>query len=57
MQWCLDCHRDPAPRLRPHALEFSMDTPEVPAMQATELAREAHLESTRRMTDCSTCHR
>jgi hypothetical protein len=57
MQWCLDCHRDPAPHLRPRSEEFSMDTPELPAMQATELARAAHLESRRRMTDCSTCHR
>ncbi len=57
MQWCLDCHRDPAPHLRPHAQEFSMDTPRATPAVAGELAREAHLESQRRMTDCSTCHR
>ena len=57
MQWCLECHRNPAPHLRPKAEEFAMDTPEVSAATAIELAREAHLESRRRMTDCSTCHR
>ena len=57
MQWCLACHRDPAPHLRPHAEEFALDTPEPTPAQAGLLAREAHLESRRRMTDCSTCHR
>jgi hypothetical protein len=57
MQWCLDCHRDPAPHLRPKSEEFAMDTPEVSPATASWLAREAHLESARRMTDCSTCHR
>jgi hypothetical protein len=57
MQWCLDCHRNPAPHLRPPAQVFSMDAPRASPAQAAELARAAHIESTRRMTDCSTCHR
>ena len=57
MQWCLDCHRDPAPHLRPRDEVFRMDTPEPSPAQAGALARAAHLESTRRLTDCSTCHR
>jgi hypothetical protein len=57
MQWCLECHRNPAPHLRPASQEFAMDAALPPAMQATALARAAHLESQRRMTDCSTCHR
>ncbi len=57
MQWCLDCHRNPAPHLRPPAQVFAMDAPRVPLAQAGLLAQAAHLESTRRMTDCSTCHR
>jgi len=57
MQWCLDCHRDPAPRLRPPAQVFAMDAPRATPQQAGALARAAHLESRRRMTDCSTCHR
>jgi hypothetical protein len=57
MQWCLACHRDPAPHLRPKSQEFAMDAPPPTPREAGELAREAHLESTRRLTDCSTCHR
>jgi len=57
MQWCLDCHRDPAPHLHPPSQEFAMDAPPVTPAQARALARAAHLESTRRLTDCSTCHR
>jgi hypothetical protein len=57
MGWCLDCHRDPAPRLRP------LD-------KVTDLAWEPHaderLDLGRRLQDqfdihpsedCSTCHR
>ncbi|HEX7637663.1 MAG TPA: cytochrome c3 family protein [Burkholderiaceae bacterium] len=57
MQWCLECHRDPAPHLRPRSQEFSMDAPLPTPAEAGALARAAHLESRRRMTDCSTCHR
>jgi hypothetical protein len=57
MQWCLACHRDPAPHLRPRSEVFAMDAPRVAPAQAAELARAVHLESPRRMTDCSTCHR
>jgi hypothetical protein len=57
MQWCLECHRNPAPHLRPPSQVVAMDAPLPPATQASALARAAHLESRRRMTDCSTCHR
>jgi len=57
MQWCLDCHRDPAAHLHPPAQEFAPDAPPPTPAQAGLLARAAHLESRRRMTDCSTCHR
>ena len=57
MQWCLACHRDPTPHLRPTSQEFTMDAPLPPPAEAGALARAAHLESPRRMTDCSTCHR
>ena len=57
MQWCLDCHRDPLPHLRSPAQEFSMDAPLPSPEQSRALSRAAHLESRRRMTDCSTCHR
>jgi predicted CXXCH cytochrome family protein len=57
MQWCLSCHRDPAPHLRPKSEEFAMGTPPPTPAEARALAQAAHLESTRRLTDCSTCHR
>jgi hypothetical protein len=58
MEWCLNCHRDPAPNLRPEAAEFSMDWQ--PAenkrdLGATLLAHyHIHPEA---LTDCYVCHR
>ena len=49
MQWCLSCHRDPAPHLR--ATDRVFDMGPAPRRQ------NPHLLSTQRMTDCSTCHR
>jgi len=57
MQWCLQCHRDPAPHLRPREQLFDMAAPRLAKDDARRLAQAAHLESTRRLTDCSTCHR
>lgn len=57
MQWCLQCHRDPAPHLRPHDRLFDMAAPRLSEGDARNLARLMKIESTRRMTDCSTCHR
>ena len=57
MQWCIQCHRDPGHRLRPHAQLFDMEAPRLSAADAQNLARAMKLESTRRLTDCSTCHR
>jgi hypothetical protein len=56
MQWCLDCHRDPAPHLHPKSEVFSMAAPADGAVTA-RLVEAAHLQGTRRLTDCSTCHR
>jgi hypothetical protein len=55
MQWCLSCHRDPGPHLHPHDQVTAM--PAAPPTPAQERALTQHLESTRRLTDCSTCHR
>ncbi|MBV9191901.1 MAG: cytochrome c3 family protein, partial [Betaproteobacteria bacterium] len=49
MQWCLACHRDPAPHLRAPDRVFDMG----PAPRQ----ENPHLLSTQRLTDCSTCHR
>ncbi|HVS15184.1 MAG TPA: cytochrome c3 family protein [Thermoanaerobaculia bacterium] len=56
MAWCLDCHRDPAPHLRP--LEAVTDMEWTPLEGHQELARQAMTE--RQIdppTDCSGCHR
>jgi len=55
MQWCLACHRDPEPHLRPAQYEFDMrSTSEIRARYGAPVVK---LASTRRLTDCSTCHR
>ena len=52
MEWCLDCHRDPQPFLRPKAELYDTNwAPDAPH----ELSREPR--SARALTDCSTCHR
>jgi hypothetical protein len=55
MQWCLQCHREPGPHLHAPDRVFVM----APARPGDAAILEQHyrLLSTRRMTDCSTCHR
>jgi hypothetical protein len=54
MEWCLDCHRDPAPHVRPKDAVFSMDWSPQSAPAASELASKYHVQS---LIHCSTCHR
>jgi hypothetical protein len=56
MEWCLDCHRDPAPHERPRERVFDM-TYEPPADQAALGARLVKEYRIRTRTDCTTCHR
>jgi hypothetical protein len=59
MQFCLDCHRDPAPRLRPKDQVTSMTWE--PSGDREELGRKFvklyGVRSARKLTDCVTCHR
>ncbi|MFL6664757.1 MAG: cytochrome c3 family protein [Rhizobacter sp.] len=57
MQWCLSCHRDPAPHLRPPSQVVEMTSAARGGEAGRQLAAALHLESRRRLTDCSTCHR
>jgi hypothetical protein len=58
MQWCLDCHRDPGPHLRARDQVFSMqETRVLRNSEAPDFMRVYDIESRRRLTDCSTCHR
>ena len=55
MGWCLECHRDPAPSLRPLSALTSMRwerRPEDPSPE--ELVRRLDVHP---RTDCTTCHR
>ena len=61
MEWCLECHRDPAAFLRPKEKVFAMGwdpgKAEPPADQreiGEELMKENGVKS---LTNCATCHR
>jgi len=56
MNWCVNCHRNPAAYIRPKSEVFNMDY-QYPGNQAqlgTQLVKEYHVQS---LTDCVTCHR
>ena len=59
MEWCLECHRDPTPHLRPHDAVFSMDW-RPPDDLAGRIALRLRLSKEYDVAprdDCSTCHR
>jgi formate-dependent nitrite reductase cytochrome c552 subunit len=57
MAWCLDCHRAPQKYLRPRAEVFDLAwQPKDQALLGEKLVRDYRID-TRRMTDCSLCHR
>ena len=56
MGWCLDCHRDPYPRLRP--IEEITNMAWVPQGDPAQLGRElAKKYDVKTRTSCYTCHR
>jgi hypothetical protein len=58
MQWCLSCHRSAPEHVGPRDDVFRMQTAKpVSKQESTLLTQMYHLQSTRRLTDCSTCHR
>lgn len=60
MGWCLGCHRNPAPHLRPPEAVFDMAW-EPPADERQELQRylveRYRIQPAERLTECVTCHR
>jgi len=56
MRWCLDCHKDPGPRLSPPDELFSpLSVAALPAGTHPDLMAFYHVR-TASLTDCSTCH-
>ncbi len=56
MSWCMDCHRNPAPNIRPRDQVTNMNW-QLPAnfdQIRQQLIQDYHVES---KTSCSTCHR
>jgi len=57
MGWCLECHRDPGPHLRPKDQVTAMvDTQTSPEI-AEDLVKQYGIHNVAYMTSCSTCHR
>ena len=56
MEWCLACHRDPVPNIRPREKVTDVRW-QPPADFATEQLRLAALYNVQSKTSCSTCHR
>jgi hypothetical protein len=56
MGWCLDCHRNPDPHLRPPELVTRLDWKpnEDPLVLGKRIRTEKNIHPS---TDCSTCHR
>jgi len=54
MGWCLDCHRNPAPHLRPVDRVTDMDWEPTDPEQGLRLMEANRINPS---TDCSTCHR
>jgi hypothetical protein len=60
MEWCLECHRDPAAFVRPREAVFQMGyVPEGGNQRAVgeRLVGEYKIADARHMTSCSVCHR
>ncbi len=58
MQWCLNCHRDPAKYVGPPGHVYAMSVaPRISDQEQAQLLHALALQSTQRLTDCSTCHR
>jgi hypothetical protein len=61
MSWCLDCHRNPAPRLRPldqiTNLGWKRPEGEAATRLAADLMKQFNIKGPDYMQACSTCHR
>jgi len=59
MAWCVECHRNPAPNLRPADKVFDLNwKPDGDqTLQGKALVNNYHIMGSFQMTNCSICHR
>ncbi len=59
MEWCLSCHKNPTPNLRPKSEIFntSYDVAGQDYADQEKMAKEYRIRSRALMTSCSMCHR
>jgi hypothetical protein len=57
MSWCLSCHRDPAPRLRPREEVFNPHWQRTASTPSGETLMARYHVDTDNLTDCGICHR
>jgi hypothetical protein len=58
MEWCLGCHRDPGPNLRPESAEYQMDwKPQGDDRKRGEALIAHYHVHPEALTDCYVCHR
>jgi hypothetical protein len=60
MQWCLECHRDPTPFIRPKdkITDMAFDPLSLTQEQRTELVKYHGVDhANHRLTNCAICHR
>jgi len=57
MSWCLSCHRDPAPRLRPRDEVFNPHWRRTPSTPSGDTLMAKYNVRTAHLSDCGICHR
>jgi NAD-dependent SIR2 family protein deacetylase len=59
MEWCLDCHRNPARQIRPREEVFNMqyESPDNQLEMGRKLVKQYDVKDTTSLTSCTTCHR
>jgi hypothetical protein len=59
MEWCLDCHRDPAKYVRPRDQITTMGyvPAEAQSVIGPRLVAEYKIAAKENLTNCSVCHR
>jgi hypothetical protein len=57
MEFCLDCHRNPGPRLRPRSALFDTEWRRTESTPTPDALLALYHVPDRNLTDCSLCHR